>query len=291
MKFSDFMDKIVVTTGLVLSVITMSSMAAGPITATQNKAIKIQPASSAATGSRPVFTDVRFEGLEIVTNEKGEHQWQAVFKNNSNNTAKNVQLKARVEGYRKEDVSAWQQMTIDEVAGGAVAYARGDLPSFEGMHLFRLRYGGKDISRELPAPFRKAEGPLGVEKVWVRKVGGKDRWYLKTKPNLYADIPAGKMYVAVFKRTRSSYDCITADLTEYTAGQETNKQVIRTGQSYTFSAELWDTPSAPPRYDYMHFKFGGDTWLKMDPSYYNPKNEKSWQYRCKPTGGRGFEQE
>ena len=97
--------------------------------------------------------------------------------------------------------------------------------------------------------------------------------------------------MTVFKRTRSSFDCITAKLDEYTAGQLANSQVIRTGQSYTYSAELWDTPSAPPRFDYLHFVYDGNTWLKMDPSYYNPKNETKWQYRCKPTGGRGFETE
>lgn len=109
--------------------------------------------------------------MEIVTAEDGSHHWQVAVHNQGPEDAANFKVYAVAEGYRSRDRQ-------------------------------QLESGGIERSVEVPAPFRRDAGgrpgsALQVEKTWVRKVGGKIHWYMKTKENLYDTIDAGETGIFV----------------------------------------------------------------------------------------------
>ena len=87
----------------------------------------------------PITTE--YGELEIVTDLSGKHFWQVPVKNTSNHDGQNLVVFVTVEGFRKED-KVRTVGKIDHLKAGHTAYARAELPNFEGMHLMRMKIGG-----------------------------------------------------------------------------------------------------------------------------------------------------
>jgi hypothetical protein len=202
--------------------------------------------------------------IEVITTLAGSHFWQVGITNTSKHSAKNLKVFVDVEGFRKEDRVSTVG-TIDQLAPGRTGFARAKLPDFEGMHQFRIRAGGTPRVVQIPRPFRKdahgnPAGALKIEKVWARILGGKIRWYMKTKPNIYGTIPPKKVQLMVNFRERKKKYCheeafkkigymdhqqLVAYFSPETNYMATNMKTIRPGESMIFSGELNRSTAEP----------------------------------------------
>lgn len=203
--------------------------------------------------------------IEIVTDLSGKHYWQLKVTNTSQNDARNFQVIVTAEGFRKED-KVQTVGVIELLKAGRTAYARAELPNFEGMHRMRVKAGGTAKVVEIPRPFRKdAKGSpvsaLGFENAWVRTLNDNIRWYLKTKPNLYDTIKPNHAHIAVYLRVRKHKYCHQESFSRQNrisyidpkspvGGLVTNPKPIRPGEVITLSGEFNENTAKPnmPKY-------------------------------------------
>ena len=238
---------------LLFSMLITGTLWAGPFS-TRLPLQKTLPASNKLI---PVSTESG--DLEIITDLEGRHFWQVPVRNTGSHDVQKFMVLVTFEGFRKED-KVQTSGVIDLLKAGQTAYARAELPDFEGMHLMRIKTGGTTKTVEIPRPFRKdADGnplkALQIDSVWAKKVGGKIHWYFKTKPNLYAIIKPNQIQYLVYVRERKHKYCHQED--PYTqrisyidpdspfGGTVTNPKEIKPGESMIFSGEFNEQTAKP----------------------------------------------
>lgn len=274
-----------------------TTIAAGPTTFdnVSSQVKKVRPQlNKVVTSKRNIPVTIETGDIEIITNLAGNHYWQLGITNTGNRNAKNFKVYVDVEGFRKED-RVYTVGTIELLEAGKTAFARAKLPDFEGMHQFRIKAGGKPRVVKIPHPFRKdangyPAGALKIEKVWALKVGGKIRWYMKTKPNIYGTIPPKQIKLMVHFRERKKKYChqeafkkigyldhqqLIAYISPETNNMPINKTAIKPGESMTFFGELNSstaTPHLPTKVDRLTIDIlnGDKRSVPLPGSFFTP---------------------
>lgn len=261
-----------------------------------NQIKKVSPQlNKAVTSKKHIPITIETGDIEIITNPAGNHFWQIGITNTSKHNAKNLKIFVDVEGFRKEDRVSTVG-TIEYLEAGDTGFARAKLPDFEGMHQFRIRgTGGTPKVIEIPRPFRKdADGQytkkLKIDKVWALKVGGKIRWYMKTKPNIYGTIQPKQVMLMVHFRERKKEYChqeafkkigyldnqqLIAYICPETKNMPVNKTAIKPGESMTFFGELDSStakPHLPNRVDRLTIEilYGDKKSVQMPDAFFAP---------------------
>lgn len=270
----------------VYCIVLLTSISIGTLWAGSNSIKLPQQKALTKTNVMPIKTETG--DLEIATDLAGKHFWQVSVKNTGNHDAKNFQVIVTVEGFRKED-KVQTVGVISLLKAGHTAYARAELPNFEGMHKMRVKIGGTTKTVEIPRPFRKdANGSplkgLEIEDAWVRKVEGKIRWYFKTKPNLYDTVQPNTAQWGVYFRQRKHKYCHQEKFSaenrityihpsSTVGGPVTNPKAIKPGESVTLYGDLTESTAKPnlPQYiDQLMIESlfsSNKKWTKLDKSY------------------------
>ncbi|WP_300460688.1 hypothetical protein [Desulfobacula sp.] len=257
---------------------------------------KVSPQlNKAVTSKKNIPITIETGDIEIITSLDGKHYWQIGVTNTSNRNAMNFKVYVDVEGFRNEDRVSTVG-TIDQLKAERTAFARAELPDFEGMHHFRIRgAGGTPKIVEIPRPFRKdADGQptkkLKIDRVWSLKVDGKIRWYMKTKPNIYGTILPKQVKLMVHFRERKKEYChqeafkkigylnnqqLIAYICPETKNMPINKTAIKPGESMTFFGELNSStakPHLPNRIDRLTVEilYGDKKSVPLPDAFFSP---------------------
>ena len=158
-----------------------------------------------------------------------------------------------------------------------------------------VKSGGATKTVEIPRPFRKdADGSavksIEIDSLWAKKVGGKTRWYLKTKPNVYATVKPNQLQFIIIFRERKHKYCHQEDPYSQRisyidpdspfGGTVTNKKEIKPGESLTLTGVFDETTAKPHLPQYMdrviakNAFLNVEKWAELDQSFFYPHYDK-----------------